>query len=201
MGRFAWKQGWPYTDRKICSRCSVVKMLSEFGETPSGYLGHNAMCRACNREQWAVSYKPKSKSSKPNTRAIAADKLINAYGKLLFSDEEPACLTVPDKHKDNWFAPHNTWEHLVAKGYCHTCPLFEECLDLTVMVKPSSGVWAGLNAADRRVVGATNKEALRAEFDFQKANGAYMSSYLKTHKSYARWDRTKEDSTEEVDEC
>ncbi len=129
------------------------------------------------------------------------DRLLRIYGRLLFPKEKsPTCMTVPDDQKDNWFAPHNTWEHLVAKGYCHSCPALEACLDLTIILKPSDGVWAGLSPADRRAAGQDDKEALRAEFEYQKANGAYMPSHLKNRKSYTRWDRTVEDDATEQDQ-
>lgn len=191
MSKFGWKKGWPYDDRKPCSLCEETKLLDEFGSGKSGFMGRDAMCRQCHREQWASTYRPKRRTTAPTQHAILSNKLAEAYGRLLFLDnKEPACLDVPEERKDNWFAPHNTWEHLTAKGYCHTCPAFEACLDLTIMVKPTTGVWAGLNPTDRRTVGPQDKEALRAEFEYQKANGSYMPSYLKSRKSFTRWDRT-----------
>jgi Transcription factor WhiB len=191
-GKFAWKKGWEFDDRKPCSRCATVKLLAEYSRTKAGYMGHDAMCRECRREQWAETYKPKRKSTKPTLRSTMSDELMAAYSELLFSEDDPVCLTLPDDKKDIWFAPHNTWEHLTAKGYCHSCPLFETCLNITVMTKPTTGVWAGLNPADRRAVGPADKDALRAEYEYQKANGAYMPSYLKNRKSFTRWDRTKD---------
>jgi len=198
-GRFAWKRDWPYEDRKPCSRCEIVKPLEEYGKYKTGFLGRNAMCRACSREEWAVQFRRKRKPKNPTAHAVTAEKMHDLYGKmvLLPDDEGPVCRNGDEDHKSKWFAPHNTWEHLVAKGYCHNCPVLETCLDLTVMLKPQAGIWAGLNLTDRKVIGQSNKHALREEFEYQKHNGAHMPSYRKNHKSYHRWDKNKDDDYED----
>ena len=198
-GRFYWKKNWPYDDRKPCSRCEETKPLDEYGVHTTGFLGRNAMCRACCREEWATQFRRKRKPKKPTAHEIMSDKMRELYGKMVVlpEDEGPVCGRGDEDHKRKWFAPHNTWEHLVAKGYCHGCPLFETCLDLTVMIKPPVGIWAGLNATDRRMVGQTDKHALREEFEYQKHNGAHMPSYRKNHKSYHRWDQETEDEDDD----
>jgi len=200
-GRFAWKRDWAYDDRKPCSRCEEVKFLEGFTVNASGFLGHSAMCRACSREERATAVRRKRIPKNPTAHMLLSDEMRELYDKMvvLSEDDGPVCANGDESHKELWFAPHNTWEHLVAKGYCHGCPVLETCLDLTVLVKPQSGIWAGLNPSDRRVIGQNDRDALLAEFEYQKHNGAHMPSYRRNHKPYHRWDRSNKNDDSNVE--